>query len=74
MLALRLPQDIETRLDALAKRTGRSKSFYARQAIVEHLADLEDLYLAQERWGALQRGETEALSLAEAEAALGLGD
>lgn len=30
MLALRLPADIEARL---AKRTGRSKSYYAREAI-----------------------------------------
>ena len=35
MLALRLPPDLERRLDALAKRTGRSKSFYAREAIIE---------------------------------------
>ena len=38
MLALRLPEDIETRLDKLAKATGRTKSFYAREAILEHLA------------------------------------
>lgn len=49
MLALRLPPDLERRLDALAKRTGRSKSFYAREAIIEHLDDLEDAYLAEER-------------------------
>lgn len=48
MLALRLPAEIEARLEALAQRTGRSKSFYAREAILEHLEDLEDLYLAQE--------------------------
>ncbi|MBA3309249.1 MAG: TraY domain-containing protein [Nocardioidaceae bacterium] len=48
MLALRLPPEIEQRLEALAKRTGRSKSFYAREAILEHLEDLEDLYLAEE--------------------------
>lgn len=48
MLALRLPPEIEARLDALAKRTGRSKSFYAREAILEHLEDLEDLYLAEQ--------------------------
>lgn len=53
MLALRLPPDIEKRLAALAKRTGRSKSFYAREAIVEHIDDLEDLYLAQK---ALEEG------------------
>ncbi len=49
MLALRLPPEIEARLDALAKRTGRTKSYYAREAILEHLEDLEDIHLAQER-------------------------
>lgn len=48
MLALRLPQEIEDRLDELARRTGRTKSFYAREAILDHLEDLEDLYLAQQ--------------------------
>jgi RHH-type rel operon transcriptional repressor/antitoxin RelB len=47
MLALRLPDDIEKRLDNLAKRTGRSKSYYAREAIVEHIEDLEDIYLGE---------------------------
>ena len=49
MLALRLPPEIEKRLDELAARTGRSKSYYARQAIVEHLDELEDAYLARQR-------------------------
>jgi RHH-type rel operon transcriptional repressor/antitoxin RelB len=49
MLALRLSEDIESRLDKLAKATGRTKSFYAREAILDHLADLEDLYLAEKR-------------------------
>lgn len=48
MLALRLPEDIESRLEALAQRTGRTKSFYAREAILEHLEDLEDRYLAED--------------------------
>ena len=48
MLALRLPKDIEDRLEALARKTGRTKSFYARQAIVEHMQDLEDYFLAEE--------------------------
>ena len=50
MLALRLPPDIEKRLDDLAKRTGRTKSFYAREAILEHIDDLEDYYIAQQRY------------------------
>lgn len=47
MLALRLPEEIENRLDVLAKRTGRTKSFYAKEAILKHLEDLEDAYLAE---------------------------
>ena len=47
MLALRLPPDIEKRLSAIAKKTGRTKSFYAREAILTHLEDLEDAYLAK---------------------------
>jgi RHH-type rel operon transcriptional repressor/antitoxin RelB len=53
MLALRLPPEIEKRLDQLARKTGRSKSFYAREAILRHLEDLEDVHLAERR---LRRG------------------
>ena len=49
MIAVRLPRDIEDRLDHLAKLTGRTKSFYVREAILDHLDDLEDIYLAEER-------------------------
>jgi RHH-type transcriptional regulator, rel operon repressor / antitoxin RelB len=49
MLALRLPPEIEKRLDALAKKTGRSKSYYAREAILRQIEDIEDYYLARRR-------------------------
>jgi RHH-type rel operon transcriptional repressor/antitoxin RelB len=49
MLTVRLPADIEKRLDLLAKRTGRTKNFYVRQAISRHIEDLEDYYLATRR-------------------------
>ncbi len=49
MLAIPLDPDIEARLELLAKRTGRTTAFYAQEAILEHLADLEDVYLASER-------------------------
>jgi RHH-type rel operon transcriptional repressor/antitoxin RelB len=51
MLALRLPPEIEQRLDALAKKTGRSKSYYAREAILRQLEDIKDYYLARRRLG-----------------------
>lgn len=65
MLALRLPPDIETRLDELARRTGRSKSFYAREAIVEHLEDLEDVYLAEKSLQDLRAGRSDTVPLEE---------
>lgn len=65
MLALTLPPEIETRLDELARRTGRSTSFYAREAILEHLDDLEDLYLAEQRLRELKQGDDETVALAE---------
>jgi len=47
MLAIRLDQELEERLNRLAKKTGRTKTFYAREAILRHLADLEkDYYTA----------------------------
>jgi RHH-type transcriptional regulator, rel operon repressor / antitoxin RelB len=49
MLALRLPPEIEKRLAALARKTGRTKSFYAREAILRHIEELEDYHLARRR-------------------------
>lgn len=74
MLAIRLPQDIENRLEALARRTGRTKTYYAREAILEHLEDLEDLYLAETRLQALRQGEEQAVSLDDMMKRYGLAD
>ena len=49
MLAIRLSPDIEKRLDELSKKTGRTKTSYAREAIIEHIDDLEGYYLAVDR-------------------------
>ena len=74
MLALRLPEEIERRLAALAKRTGRSKSFYAREAILEHLDDLEAEYLSDKVLKRVQEGQEQTYSLDELERELGLAD
>lgn len=47
-ISLRLPADVEERLSALSALTGRSKTFYATEAIVEHIDDLEDAHLSSE--------------------------
>ncbi len=49
MLSIRLDPDIERRLSELAKRTGRTKSYYARELIEGNIEDLEDRYLAEAR-------------------------
>jgi RHH-type rel operon transcriptional repressor/antitoxin RelB len=70
MLALRIDAETEKRLEALAARTGRTKSFYAREAILAQLDDLEDFYLAEERMKDFQ--SEEAIPLSELKAGLGL--
>ena len=63
MLAIRLPQSIEKRLEKLARRTGRTKTYYVREAILQHLEDLEDRYLAERALERIQRGEERAIPL-----------
>ena len=74
MLAIRLPPDVESRLEALARATGRSKTFYAREAILEHLDDLEDIYLAEQRLIDLRAGKTQAIPLEDVMKRYGLED
>ncbi len=73
-VSLRLPDDLKNRLDRLAKRTGRSKTFYMVEAISEKLEDLEDLYLAEQRTLALRAGRSRTYTLDEVETRLGLAD
>ena len=70
MLALRLPKKLERRLEVLAARTGRTKSYYARQAILAFLEAEEDYLLAMARIEKQRPG----IPLAEVERRLGLGD
>lgn len=49
MLAIRLPSEIEKRLEYLSKKTGRTKTYYVREAVIEHLEELEDIYLSLDR-------------------------
>jgi RHH-type rel operon transcriptional repressor/antitoxin RelB len=65
MLAIRLPDNIEKRLARLAKRTGRTKTYYAREAILKHLDDLEDVYLAEKRMEAIESGRVKTIPLEE---------
>ena len=68
MIAIRLPAEIDDRLEALAKRTGRTKTYYAREAILRLMDDMEDTYVAVER---LER-PGRRLTMEEAEKELGV--
>ncbi len=49
MLTVRLSRTLESRLNRLAKRTGRPKSYYAKKAIAEFLDEQEDYLIAVTR-------------------------
>jgi RHH-type rel operon transcriptional repressor/antitoxin RelB len=70
-VSLRLPEDLKIRLDKLAKRTGRSKTWYMVEAISEKLEDLEDLYLAEQRTRALKAGRSGTYTIDQVEKRLG---
>ena len=72
MLAIRLPAAIEKRLEKLAKRTGRTKTYYAREAILRHLEDLEDIYLAEQAYARYLSGKEKSIPLEESMKRLGI--
>ena len=72
MLAIRLPAAVEKRLDKLAKRTGRTKSFYVREAILQRLEDQEDLYLAEQAYARHLKGKGKTIPLEESMKRLGM--
>ncbi|MBN2283989.1 MAG: TraY domain-containing protein [Deltaproteobacteria bacterium] len=49
VLNVRIEEDLSDRLDLLAKKTKRPKSFYIKEILTQHLAEYEDAYLALDR-------------------------
>lgn len=70
--AIRLPDETYARLKALAERTGRTTTYYIREAIDRHLDDLEDIYLAERILERVRTGEERTWTLEEVERDLGL--
>lgn len=63
MLTVRLPRSIEARLEKFARRTGRTKGYYIRKAILQHLDDIEDIYLAESRLRRIRTGKEGTIPL-----------
>ena len=73
-LSIRLDDDLEARLERLARLTGRSKSFYVKLAIADQIEDLEDLYLAQRVAQRVADGRERLIPLEDLERELGVDD
>ena len=63
MLAVRLPPEIEERLTILAKESGRTKTFYVRQAVLNYLEDMEDAILGENRLAEFEASGEKAIPL-----------
>lgn len=61
MISLRLPENLENRLNFLAEKTGRTKSYYVREAIEQQIEDMEDAYLAEQALANFKRGKDEII-------------
>ena len=74
MIAVRLSKDLEERLDRLAKKTGRTKTYYVREAVTEHIAELEDIYLAERVLERVRAGKEDTVQLDDMIARYGVED
>jgi RHH-type rel operon transcriptional repressor/antitoxin RelB len=73
-VSIRLPDDLDRRLEFLARQTGRTKTFYILKALVERIDDLEDYYLAADVLERIREGKENSYSSAELRKDLGLDD
>ena len=74
MLAVRLDKPLEERLEKLADKTGRTKTWYARKAIETYLDDIEDAALAAAAYEEYILDGGASSSLEEVRSRLGLAD
>jgi RHH-type rel operon transcriptional repressor/antitoxin RelB len=65
MISIELPAELESRLDELARETGRTVDYYVIEAVVEHLDDIEDLRIAEKRWSDICAGREKTVPLEE---------
>ncbi|TVR65757.1 MAG: TraY domain-containing protein [Spirochaetaceae bacterium] len=63
-----------SRLDRLAKETGRTKTYYVREAIEDHLSELEEIYLAEHVLERIRAGKEDTVQLDDMIARYGVDD
>lgn len=72
--SVRLPEKIERRLNAIAEKTGRTKAFYIREMILNHIDEIEDYYLAADVAERVRKGKMSTFTGREVRKHIGLGD
>lgn len=72
--SIRLSAETEARLDLLAQKTGRTKSFYIRELVENNIEALEDYYHAADTLERIRSGKEKKLSLTKVRKELGLAD
>jgi RHH-type rel operon transcriptional repressor/antitoxin RelB len=72
--SVRLPEAAEKRLNALATATGRTKSFYIKEAILSQLDEMEDVYLAEKTLDRIRQGKEKTYTIEEVGRRLDLAD
>ena len=71
-VSLRVPVDMHERLDRLARESGRTKTHYILMLLDEHLAELEDLAIAEAALAEMRRTGEKGIPLEEVMAQHGL--
>ena len=71
-LSIRLDGELLARLEKLSKQTGRSKTYYVREALIEKMEDLEDTYMAKRVLARVKSGKAKILTQEEVKAKYGL--
>ena len=62
MLSIELPEEVEAGLERLAERTVRTKSFLVREAILEKIENLEEVFLAVDTLQRVCKGNEKTLN------------
>jgi RHH-type transcriptional regulator, rel operon repressor / antitoxin RelB len=70
-ISIRFDDKLRSRLERIARLTGRSKSFHIKQALVDQLPDLEDLQSARTIAQRVAVGRERVISLDQLEGELG---
>jgi len=66
MLNVRVGSELENRLNILSKETGRTKTYYVKEALERYIQDAEDIYLAESRLENIKMGNSETYTLKQA--------